>query len=130
VQIFENASPGHAQFLYLDVDFQNPDLDEGASATIGYQAGGIGDDTQWSFNTPGSVTAGTVLTLIDATPECPWDLNGDGVIDLTDLAELLSGYGACAGDPSYDPAADFDDDGCIGLSDLAELLSVYGTPCP
>ncbi len=130
VQIFESAGPGHAQFLYLDVDFQNPNLDEGASATIGYQAGGIGNDAQWSFNTPGSVTAATVLTLIDATPECPWDLNGNGVIDLGDLAELLSSYGGCVGDPGYNPAADFDDDGCVGLPDLAELLSVYGTTCP
>jgi hypothetical protein len=60
----------------------------------------------------------------------PGDLNGDRVINLPDLAILLSVYGACYGQPAYLPAADFDNDGCIGLSDLARLLSVYGQPCP
>ena len=57
---------------------------------------------------------------------CLGDLDGDGDTDLADLAELLSGYGACTGDPSYNPAADFDDSGCIDLSDLATLLGDYG----
>lgn len=64
IQIFEDAAPGHAQFLYQDVDFLNAALDNGASATIGYQAGGIENDVEWSFNTPGAVTGGDVLTLV------------------------------------------------------------------
>jgi len=40
---------------------------------------------------------------------------------------LLSAYGACQGDPHYDPNADFDHNGCIALSDLATLLAHYGT---
>ena len=55
------------------------------------------------------------------------DLDGDGDVDLTDLATLLSSYGMCVGDPNYNPAADFDDSGCIGLVDLAGLLTNYGT---
>ncbi|MBU0618334.1 MAG: hypothetical protein KKI02_11500, partial [Planctomycetes bacterium] len=128
VQIFEDATLAYAQFLYQDVDFQDPVLDEGASATIGYQAGGIENNVQWSFNTPGAVTANTVLTLLDEG--CPWDLDGDGVVGLSDLAQLLATYGLCVGDPGFDGAADFNDDGCVDLSDLAALLSVYGTTCP
>ena len=61
---------------------------------------------------------------------CPEDFNGDGQIDLADLALLLAAYGSCYGDAVYDPKLDLDNDGCIGLSDLARLLAVYGTSCP
>jgi hypothetical protein len=54
------------------------------------------------------------------------DLDGDGDVDLTDLAGLLAAYGACEGDLSYNPAADFDGSGCVDLSDLAALLANYG----
>ena len=63
---------------------------------------------------------------------CPENLYKDGllVINLADLAELLSRYGSCVGASDYLPAADFNNDGCISLSDLAQLLSVYGQSCP
>jgi hypothetical protein len=54
------------------------------------------------------------------------DLDGDGDVDLSDLAALLGIYGTCVGDPGYDPAVDFDASGCIDLADLATLLSNYG----
>ena len=47
-------------------------------------------------------------------------------MDLADLAALLASYGACAGDPGFDPAADLDGSGCVDLSDLATLLAHYG----
>jgi hypothetical protein len=61
---------------------------------------------------------------------CPGDINGDGVVDLADLAELLAAYGTFEGHPGYNPAADIDQDGWIGLADLAALLGVYGSECP
>ena len=57
---------------------------------------------------------------------CPCDLDGDCDVDLADLAELLGAYGHCAGEPQYNPDADFDDSGCVDLPDLAELLGNYG----
>jgi photosystem II stability/assembly factor-like uncharacterized protein len=54
------------------------------------------------------------------------DVDGDADVDLSDLAALLSAYGACAGDANYNPAADFDNTGCVELTDLATLLSNYG----
>ncbi len=54
------------------------------------------------------------------------DLNGDGDVDLSDLAALLAVYGTCSGDPGFDAAADLDASGCVDLADLATLLAHYG----
>ena len=58
----------------------------------------------------------------------PGDLDGDGDVDLSDLAQLLGNYGI-AGGASYEDG-DLDGDGDVDLSDLAALLGVYGTSCP
>lgn len=57
----------------------------------------------------------------------PGDIDGDGDVDLSDLATLLAAYGTCVGDHDFNPAADLDADGCVDLSDLAALLGNYGT---
>ncbi len=54
------------------------------------------------------------------------DIDGDGDVDLADLALLLAAYNTCAGDPNFNPAADLDGDECVNLSDLAILLANYG----
>ena len=62
---------------------------------------------------------------------CSCDANGDCIINLSDLAELLGHYGApwphvdCY---PYDPGGNHGD-GTIDLGDLAELLSEYGDNC-
>jgi hypothetical protein len=63
-----------------------------------------------------------VLTIIENVGQmCPppfsGDLNGDGVVNAADLAQLLANGGPCAG-----CAADLDGDGTVGPSDLAILL--------
>jgi len=58
---------------------------------------------------------------------CFGDLDGDNAIGLTDLAELLSNYGATSGAVYGD--GDLDRDGDVDLADLAALLGVYGTTC-
>jgi len=54
------------------------------------------------------------------------DLDGDGDVDLADLARLLAAHGTCEGDPGYDPVADINADGCVDVADLAALLAAYG----
>ena len=61
----------------------------------------------------------------DELISCPADLNHDHVIDLSDLALLLSNYG-CTGQC----AGDVNGDGRTDLADLGSLLSQYGLACP
>jgi hypothetical protein len=55
------------------------------------------------------------------------DIDGDGDVDLADLATLLASFGTCVGDSGFNPDADLDDSGCVDLADLATLLANFGT---
>ena len=55
---------------------------------------------------------------------CPWDLHGDGFVELGDLLILL-GWWCC--DPNGPP--DFNGDGIVNTIDLLELFANWG-PCP
>ena len=54
---------------------------------------------------------------------CPWDLDGNGDVGVTDLFALLGAWGTDPGGPP-----DFDGDGDVGVTDLFELLGSWG-PC-
>lgn len=58
---------------------------------------------------------------------CSGDLDGDGAVDLSDLATLLSHFAVASGATRAD--GDFDADGDVDLVDLAHLLAVLGTTC-
>lgn len=64
----------------------------------------------------------------DCPGTCHGDIDGDGDIGLSDLAQLLANYGIGTGMTYED--GDLDGDGDVDLSDLAALLAVYGTSCP
>lgn len=54
------------------------------------------------------------------------DINNDGVVDLGDLAVLLSNFGSSGA--TFDDG-DFNADGVVDLADLALLLAAFGTSC-
>jgi probable HAF family extracellular repeat protein len=62
-----------------------------------------------------------LLTVGGAT--CEGDVDGNGIVDFTDLLEVLATWGPCAGCP-----ADIDGDDVVGFGDLLLLLSKWG-PC-
>lgn len=85
--------------------------------------------TDWSNppdETDDEVYWDNLTILVETGDVIPGDVDGDGDVDLNDLALLLTAYGSCEPDPGYDPRADFDSNGCIDLSDLATLLANYG----
>lgn len=88
-----------------------------------------GHTVVYSGDTPNTDVTGTLgdaeVTIVCQL--CPGDLNGDGVINLIDLATLLAHYGTTSGARPRD--GDLNCDGDVDLSDLAALLAVYGTTC-
>ena len=62
----------------------------------------------------------------DGIPDecCVGDIDGDGVVGVKDLLDLLAAWG-----PNPLHPADFNGDGFVGVSDLLTLLGTWG-PCP
>lgn len=60
-------------------------------------------------------------------PPCPGDLDGDGDVDLGDLATLLSNFGASGN--ATPQQGDTDGDLDVDLADLAALLGNFGSTC-
>ena len=59
--------------------------------------------------------------------KCPWDLDRNGSVGVSDLLSLLGTWGPCP--PNADCPADFDSSDDVGVSDFLELLGNWG-PCP
>ena len=55
---------------------------------------------------------------------CPWDLDGDGGVQRSDLETLINQWRTNPGGPP-----DFDGDGEVAVPDLVELLGHWGS-CP
>jgi hypothetical protein len=54
------------------------------------------------------------------------DVNGDGIVDIMDLAIVASLYGTSAGHSRYNPATDLDQNGEIDILDLAIVARSFG----
>lgn len=81
----------------------------------------------------GRINAGTALAaLADAC--CPADSNGDGVVDLGDLNEVLAHFGEgtqppIGPNPIIPEAGDLNGDNRVDLADLNIVLAEFGQPC-
>jgi hypothetical protein len=62
----------------------------------------------------------------------PGDINGDGIVNCTDLAIIKASFGKKVGQIGFDPRGDLNLDGIVDIRDLA-LVARYvspGTECP
>lgn len=54
------------------------------------------------------------------------DLNGDGKVDIMDVAAVALTYGKSEGEPGYSPEADLDQNGIIDIMDIAIVAADFG----
>ncbi|MFT4592915.1 MAG: hypothetical protein ACI9JK_000616 [Phycisphaerales bacterium] len=85
-------------------------------------------DLGWPW---GSVTvnleSGTIvadLGVASVTPPCYADITQDGQVNVSDILEVISGWGYC-----HECPADVNQDSVIDVADLLEIVSSWG-PCP
>jgi hypothetical protein len=64
------------------------------------------------------------IALGPSATTCPPDVNGDGLVGVTDILLLLADFGCLSG-----CTTDVDGDGLITVSDVLTILSVFGEPC-
>ncbi len=67
-----------------------------------------------------------VFVTVDVQP-CPWDLDGDGVVNVLDLLEVVHNMGSCK-DPD-NCSWDVNGDGVVDGADVSEVATHFG-PCP
>jgi hypothetical protein len=119
------------QYQTVGLGGVNP-ASNGGQATVGIRnAGGLTSQQQieWSFDAP--VIADN-SALVFAPAKVIGDVNGDGVVNCTDLAIVRASLGKRAGQAGFDPRADLNGDGVVNLVDLAIVSRAFpiGTKCP
>lgn len=71
-----------------------------------------------------SSTCAAIVTVEEFSLPCPFDLNGDGLINTGDLTALLGEFG------QQSDFGDFNGDGIVNTGDLTAFLGAFGTDCP
>lgn len=107
-----------------DLTWHTIDGGGGTSPGGGYTLSGtIGQPDAGAMSGGDFVLAGGFWTgsTDTPTPVCPGDLNGDNVVDVSDLLILLGAWGPCPG-----CAADLNGDNVVDVSDLLILLGAWG----
>jgi hypothetical protein len=73
----------------------------------------------------GPVTS-SIAVVSGVAPATPGDIDGDGVVGITDLLGLLAAWGPCPAPCPPSCPADLDDDCQAGITDLLLLLAGWG----
>ncbi len=78
----------------------------------------------YDWNLDGEATEADRLQLLDVLGASRADVDGDGIIDVADMTELLGNWGPCP--PAGDCVTDIDCDGIVGIGDMLVLLNLWG----
>lgn len=144
-RIGEETVEGPAPILLMDeqIVYPEPPEDPAILATVRVEldAGGFGKvsitdvtlgtitvdlGSPWGQQTVQitSIRVAGTLIIEPQMPEILGDLNGDGVVDVSDLLILLAAWGSC--DDGRACPADLNGDGAVDVSDLLVLLANWG----
>jgi hypothetical protein len=108
---------------------QDPEERDGAvyEALVGADpcGNGVVDPGEDCSNCPADVQCPPGEECVDGTCRlpCPWDLDGNALVDIEDMLALLAAWGSDPGGPP-----DFDGGG-VGITDFLIMLAFWG-PCP
>jgi hypothetical protein len=72
---------------------------------------------------PGTSNSGIASFIV-----CP-DVNGDGVVTVSDVTMTIAAFGSTEGDPNWVPAADFDGSGTITVGNVTTVVAGFGFVC-
>jgi hypothetical protein len=97
---------------------------DGSIVTWGFTGYGLGDVPPPNIGFVAFASGYSGIHTAVRGSFCPADLNGDGMVAIADLLELLASWGPCAGCD-----ADIDGDDEVSITDLLALLAAWG-PCP
>ncbi len=90
----------------------------GANTAIRFTAQGDQDDDAWYIDDV------AFSYEFYEEPDCPADLNNDGLLDFFDVSAFLVAYN------SQDPIADFTGDGDFDFFDVSSFLNSFSAGCP
>jgi hypothetical protein len=54
------------------------------------------------------------------------DINGDGIVDISDILDTALAFGSTLGQPRWNPNCDLNDDGIVDISDILEIALHFG----
>ncbi len=108
----------------LNTDLLGYQLVQTSPATVGSVAGISGDGTTIIGNSPNpnGDPEGWVI-IFSEVPDCPADLNNDGVVDADDFFLFLQWFA------DADPRADINNDGVIDADDFFDYLALFAQGC-
>lgn len=88
---------------------------------------GCTDSVACNFNAEATSDDGS-CEYLSCIPSCPGDLDGDGLIAVSDVLVLLGDFG-CITPAEPDCLGDADNDGTTNVNDLLVILSSFGDSC-
>jgi hypothetical protein len=65
----------------------------------------------------------------DTTIEECSDVDGDGLVRVSDIIAVIQHYGTSVGEPEYDLLFDFDGNGTITVADIIHVVQHYNQDC-
>jgi len=71
-------------------------------------------------------TGSTMLSMGTISVRLLGDVNGDGRVDLKDIALVARAFGSTPTSPNWNPAADINGDGVVNVQDITLVARHFG----